>query len=955
MRFLKSTLIIALLVFTTPVLANTLEKALISITSVIHMLEQGNERFVSGKMQYGNQDAAALARTAPAQHPVATILSCSDSRVPVEKIFDMGIGELFVVRVAGNVCDVDETGTIEYGTDHLNTPVLLVLGHSKCGAVTAVASNAQVHGSIPPLVENIVPAVERAREEHPKMSAKELVPSATVENVWQSIEDLLRRSEIVRERVESGKLKIIGGVYHLEDSKVEWLGSHPHQSTLLADATNSHPSEETDFYATMHREWPDVSHTEAHEGMTGPKALDLLKQGNKRFSTNKQTFPHIDWKHLDELVAGQHPFATVLTCSDSRLPAEVIFDAGAGDIFVVRVAGNVADVDETGSVEYGVGHVGTPLLVVLGHTACGAVTAVVTGAEVHGSIPALVDNIIPAAELTARRNPSLKGKDLVPAAIKANVFQSIEDMFQHSPEICALVKSGKLMVQGAVYSISKGSVEWLGPHPDQKELVEAQYSALTSNGTHAEEPSHATDSHDSHSSDDAHATESKHRSKSSGGDGHSSKLDEAIHSLESNVKSHSKTNEAAHATSRGSKTSPNYVSADFASVNAEIENLRSQVADLITEIEYLKAESSELKGENEQSSMMLASLDDAAGPASDNSKKIDKLAELVLNLNETIENQKSSGRPSGGASHANAPTVKHGTIQLTGFVHEQYYSNLGEQKKSSFESKRARLGVSGDINSLTKIEITGEFAKTPKLLDGFMSLSLNKNWNFRVGQYKVPFSSDIMRSTTAMPFVNLAQVTALGPDRDFGMSVRYSTKFTATSSLDLYTGFFNGAGINASDVNSNKNIVFRAETKFADMFTVAPNWYVGKTNDTGILKLDMSSFGSSVAWNWQKETVEFEYIGSKVGDTKKSGWYIWGGHTIATNSKLLPEIQLALRYDELEPNLSTANDRTSRVTFGTNLFIDKKYTLIQVNYQLNGEQGTQVKNDEFLLNFQVAF
>ena len=106
----------------------------------LQKLKSGNDRLVAGRRLFPNQGAPRLKDTAAqGQHPYVTILSCSDSRVPLEHMFDAGFGDLFVVRVAGNVADDDEIGTIEYGVGHLHTPLLLVLGHTKCGAVTAVA------------------------------------------------------------------------------------------------------------------------------------------------------------------------------------------------------------------------------------------------------------------------------------------------------------------------------------------------------------------------------------------------------------------------------------------------------------------------------------------------------------------------------------------------------------------------------------------------------------------------------------------------------------------------------------------------------------------------------------------------------------------------------------------------------------------------------------------------
>jgi carbonic anhydrase len=201
----------------------------------LRMLEDGNTRFVAGESSHPHTSADRLRGTATGgQQPFATVIACSDSRVPVERIFDRGFGDLFVVRVAGNVCDTDEIGSIEYGVDHLRTPVFVVLGHTHCGAVTAVATDAEVHGCIPALVDNIKPAVERARKQHPQRHGKAIVPAAVEQNVWIGIEDLLRRSKATRRHVAAGTLKVVGAVYDLHSGRVRWLGEHPAQTKLLA-------------------------------------------------------------------------------------------------------------------------------------------------------------------------------------------------------------------------------------------------------------------------------------------------------------------------------------------------------------------------------------------------------------------------------------------------------------------------------------------------------------------------------------------------------------------------------------------------------------------------------------------------------------------------------------------------------------------------------------------------
>ncbi len=215
----------------------------IGADEALQRLKEGNARFVAGESAHPNSDAARRVETARGgQHPFVTVVACSDSRSPVERLFDQGIGDVFVIRVAGNVCDTDEVGSIEYGVDHLGTPLLVVLGHTLCGAVTAVTTGAEVHGNIPPLVENIKPAVAAAQKAHPDLHGKDLVPAAIKANVWQAIDDLMRTSPTTRKLVRAGKLKVLGAIYDLESGKIEWLGSHPEESRLL-DYTGGGPGD----------------------------------------------------------------------------------------------------------------------------------------------------------------------------------------------------------------------------------------------------------------------------------------------------------------------------------------------------------------------------------------------------------------------------------------------------------------------------------------------------------------------------------------------------------------------------------------------------------------------------------------------------------------------------------------------------------------------------------------
>jgi carbonic anhydrase len=222
---------------------------------VLQMLKDGNERFSGGKSGFQTCDPARISLAGKSDqgfYAYATVLSCSDSRVPVELIFDAGIMDLFVVRVAGNVADTDEIGSIEYGLAHVKTPVLVILGHTRCGAVTAVSQAVGGHGhklerNIPPLVDNIVPAVKRAMEQHQEVHGDAIVPFAIEENVWQAVEDLFMKSLAVRDLAKSGTVLVTGAIYDLGTGKVNWLPQAKIGDILKR--VEASPDKETEMYA----------------------------------------------------------------------------------------------------------------------------------------------------------------------------------------------------------------------------------------------------------------------------------------------------------------------------------------------------------------------------------------------------------------------------------------------------------------------------------------------------------------------------------------------------------------------------------------------------------------------------------------------------------------------------------------------------------------------------------
>lgn len=182
--------------------------------AALQKLIEGNQRFTQHHPEYPDQSQARILEVAQAQHPFATILSCADSRVPAEIIFDQGIGDIFDVRIAGNIATSEVIGSIEYAVVLLGTPVLMVLGHERCGAVTAAVKNQALPGEISSFVKAILPAIDQVKEQ-----PGDAIDNAVLANVHYQIEQL-KRSPLLTERLQSGELKIVGGRYDLDTGRV---------------------------------------------------------------------------------------------------------------------------------------------------------------------------------------------------------------------------------------------------------------------------------------------------------------------------------------------------------------------------------------------------------------------------------------------------------------------------------------------------------------------------------------------------------------------------------------------------------------------------------------------------------------------------------------------------------------------------------------------------------------
>ena len=202
---------------------------MIKAKEALARLKEGNLRFISGK---GGRDLdfehSRRLETVDDQAPFAIVLGCSDSRVPLELIFDQGMGDLFVIRVAGNIAASSQVGSVEFAAETFGTPLLVVMGHSKCGAVAASVDEVLNPGdrltpNLEVIVDRIRPAVKARLSREPECSREELIDKVVEDSVRATVKGLVNSSPLLEQRVQNGDLLIVGAEYSLETGRVEFF------------------------------------------------------------------------------------------------------------------------------------------------------------------------------------------------------------------------------------------------------------------------------------------------------------------------------------------------------------------------------------------------------------------------------------------------------------------------------------------------------------------------------------------------------------------------------------------------------------------------------------------------------------------------------------------------------------------------------------------------------------
>ncbi|MFI3297813.1 MAG: carbonic anhydrase family protein [bacterium] len=190
--------------------------------SVVSLLKAGNENFITGENRLFDIKSQLVQSAELGQSPMAIVLSCIDSRVPVEEIFNMGLGDLFVARVAGNIVNVDMLGSMEYACEHAGSKVVLVLGHESCGAVNSACAGVEI-GNITEMLSKIKPAIDHAKQDGLDPNCQEFPNRVVLYNVQNMITNIRQNSPILAHMEAEGEIKIIGGVFNLHSGVVEFF------------------------------------------------------------------------------------------------------------------------------------------------------------------------------------------------------------------------------------------------------------------------------------------------------------------------------------------------------------------------------------------------------------------------------------------------------------------------------------------------------------------------------------------------------------------------------------------------------------------------------------------------------------------------------------------------------------------------------------------------------------
>ena len=500
---------------TVPMLIATLSLAFSAAVTAQHSpdealraLQEGNRRFADDRSVPQPIGPGVRHTLARGQSPFAIVVTCADSRVPPEHLFNTGLGELIVVRTAGHVLGPEAIATIEEAVERLNVPLCVVLGHEHCDVVTAAIEQATQHGhqshlspAVIQLLERIEPAVRKARTLD--VGGKQMQGMCEEEHAHITVAESMGRSPLLRRYASVGKFRMVAARYHAA-GEVEFLPNRPlptqpevNRNVLTGTVPPSLP--------------PHV-------------ALRLLRAGHRRFLGDARPAPDLTKQRRAQLTEGQQPLAIVVTDSDSRVSPEHIFDAGIGELFVVRIAGNTMTDETLASIEFAASQLGASLLVVMGHSRCQAIVAAADHPEKKQLTPhqrRLLRQLEPSVSQAREHRAS----NVVAEATEGNVLRSVAEARSRSALLRSLEAEGRFSILASYYDVATGDLNWLKvPMPEIGEPATAHTTQGDDHGSAPVASAHGKDAHGapSHGAAEKGAADHGGKGHAASGHGHSS-------------------------------------------------------------------------------------------------------------------------------------------------------------------------------------------------------------------------------------------------------------------------------------------------------------------------------------------------------------------------------------------------------------------------------------------------
>ncbi|MHC5065997.1 MAG: carbonic anhydrase [Planctomycetota bacterium] len=432
-------------------------------------MRSGNERFVSGAPRQQPLGEGTRRSQSFRQNPFAVILACADSRVPPEHVFDAGLGEVFVIRSAGPVCDPESLASLEYAVQELGAQLCLVMTHEDCGALRASLDGRAESPAQAALQKRISAGLQSLRREG--LRGRDLAAAAEEEHVHAVISQALRRSEILRKAQQSERFRILPARYRMDSGQVEWLPERAYETADAAPETEA-----------QHR-------PQKVRGMPPHLALKMLRAGHRRFLAENGQAADLSSDRRRKLLQGQRPLAVVVTCADSRVSPERIFDMGLGEIYVIRVLGNVLNDEVLASVEYAVEEYGASLVLALGHRHCAAIRSALEAEEgdaLSPSMRSLHEHLAPAIQ--SARASGVSGEELAELAGELNAQLLADQLIERSQLLRRDQEAGLISTLSAVYELGSGDLHWLSEEPRPGARIDEVSAAIQARVSRPVEP-----------------------------------------------------------------------------------------------------------------------------------------------------------------------------------------------------------------------------------------------------------------------------------------------------------------------------------------------------------------------------------------------------------------------------------------------------------------------------------